>query len=322
MFTSNYILFRRTLIAAGALALSVGNVPAFGATAVLGSASCAYNGMTIDPAGNITINCDNSTPTLAQFVLTGPSSLAVGAAGAALVSRAGGPASSLTVNYSAAGECTVGGTGSLTFAQGAAAQSIPITAGAAAGTCTIAITAPAGGHTTVPAAGFINVSITTGSGGEGPPPPPGCPTPQADYKLVQLGWSSAPSELRMASGVIASFPIPAPQSTKASIRLSQGQTPVSPGGTSELFVSKCPGVIDQNAGSCYRSVPAGNYTSSPDAYTKVVYGWDTQAKLDPRSSCLALASEGQWYVNVRWNYTTNNCPWGCGYSMQWFPGSY
>lgn len=321
MHSSTKNLLRRTFSLLGATAALAAGAPAFGqltATMVGGTSSCVYSGMTVAPNGNITITCNTSSSTAAQFVLTGPSTLTVGAAGTALVSRSGGPAETLTVNYAVSGSCAAAN-GSLSFAPSSVAQSIALTAGAAAGTCVVSITPPTG-HTTAPASGSINITVQASGGGD--PVPVGCPTPQADYKLVNLGWSSAPSELRMASGVIASFPIPAPKATKASVRLSQGQTPVSPGGTSEFYISKCPGVINPAGGSCYKSVQAGNYTNAPDAYTKAVYGWDTQAELDPRNSCWAPAAEGQWYVNVRWNYTTTNCPWGCGYSLQWFEGSY
>jgi hypothetical protein len=324
MSIAHTTLFRRTLAVLGSAAAMLAAAPSLGqgtATMVGGTTSCPYTTMTVAPNGNITINCGAANDTTATFILTAPASLTVGGAvGNALVSRSGGPNVSLTVNYSASGACSTTGTGALTFALVGGTQSIPLTPAAAAGTCIVSITPPAT-HAVSPSSGSVSIPVTTGGGG-GPEPIPGCPAPQADYKLVNLGWSSAPSELRMATGVIASFPIPAPRTTKSSVRLSQGQVAVSPGGISEFSISKCPGVINTSGGSCYKSVPAGNYTNAPDAYTKPVGTWDSQAEFDSRLSCWAPAAEGQWYVNVRWTYTTTNCPYGCGYSLQWYEGSY
>jgi hypothetical protein len=155
-----------------------------------------------------------------------------------------------------------------------------------------------------------------------PPPPTGCPAPQP-HQVVNLGWSSTALELRLPSGYIASFPIPAPNSAKASVQLAQGQQQASPvDGFSEMSISKCPGVIDTSNASCYSKQPNGlNFTSSKDAYTKPVHGFNSQATLGYRG-CWAPASEGQWYVNVRWTYSGACFGQACGYAMQWLPGAY
>lgn len=127
----------------------------------------------------------------------------------------------------------------------------------------------------------------------------------------------------MGSGVIASYPIPIPNGNKVSIKLTQGQQQATPGdGTSEMSISKCPGVIDKTNPHCYSNQPNGlNFTVSKDAFTKAIYSFTDQASLGWRG-CWAPASEGQWYVNVRWTYS-HDC-WGgaCGYTMQWGTGAY
>lgn len=175
-----------------------------------------------------------------------------------------------------------------------------------------------------------SITLTCGADGTPPPPPPpeeppppaaGCPTPLPHQKIT-YGWSSAPYQLKMPSGGVAAFLVP-PAQAKASIRLTQGQMAISPGNTrTEFSISKCPGVIDTSNLSCYKNSEASNFAISHDIYTRAVYGWDSQAKLGSRG-CWAPASEGPWYVNVRWTYP-GGCPYasGCGFSMQWFPGSY
>lgn len=184
--------------------------------------------------------------------------------------------------------------------------------------------------TTIAPGQSVTISCAVPGAPPPPPPPPQPPAPPpttgckpGPHVAVELGWTSAPKELRLASGAVAALRIPAPNGAKASVRLSQGQVAVSPGGYTEFTVSRCPGVIDPSAGSCYRKVDSGNWALAPDAYTRAVGSLNSQAALDSRNSCWAPAGEGPWYVNVRWTYPAGTpCPYGCGYSMQWFPGSY
>jgi hypothetical protein len=324
MMQSGSILFRRTLAVLGSAAAMLAAGPSFGqgtATMVGGAnAQCAYTGMTVSPNGNIQINCGTVSQTSANFILTGPSSLTVGTNGTAMVSRSGGPAEAITVSYVATGACTASGTGTLSFAQNSASQAITLTPGAAAGTCTLAITPQAGGgHTTAPASGTLSIPVNLAGGGG----VPGCPAPQVDYKTVSMGWTGDYVELRMTSGEIAAFPIPAPKpgSSKVTVRLMQGQQPASPASsTTEFYISKCPGVIDPSVQYCYKTTVATNFLVAPDAWTAAKYNYNSQASIGGRG-CWAPRAEGQWYVNVRWTFG-GSCPYGCGYSMQWSEGSY
>jgi hypothetical protein len=312
---AHYKLLRRTAIligAASALALAL-PASAQGTATLVGASgtTCNYSQMTVQPNGNISISC-NTSGASAIFNFTGSPALATNASGAYTITRSGGSESTIAVNWSATGACTTPA-GSATLAAGASAP-FTVTTGATGGTCVLAAT-PAAGTAT-------NLNVTV-SGGSDPPPVSGCPTPQAGYKPQTLGWSPHPLELRMESGVIASFPIPAPNTSKASVKLTQGQQQMSPGdGTSEMSISKCPGVIDTTNASCYSTTSNGNnFTVSKDAYTKSIYTFNNQTSLAWRG-CWAPGSEGQWYVNVRWTYANSCYGLACGYSMQWAPGAY
>jgi hypothetical protein len=146
---------------------------------------------------------------------------------------------------------------------------------------------------------------------------PGCPAIP-----IPLAWGTI-REHRMNSGVIAAFPLQSPQGTKASIAFTQGQQAATPAGPiTEFSISKCPGVIDTTVPQCYYRNTTININQIT-VYTKPVYTWASQATLGNRG-CWAPASEGPWYVNVRWTYAT--CPAsytrGCGFSVQWTPGPY
>ncbi len=312
-------LLRRTLILIGAAsALAVGLPAAAQGTATLVGASgttCTYSQMTVQPNGNISISCNNTsgTPTVG---LSGPSTLTVGgAAGTYQISRSGDTAA-INVNYSVTGVGCISASNSVAIGASATSGSFTVSPGTSAGSCIVAITAPSG-YDANPSSVAVNVSVVAG------PPPSGCPTPQPGYKAMTMGWSSTPLELRMESGVIASFPIPAPNTSKVSVKMTQGQQQMSPGdGTSEMSISKCPGVIDTTNASCYSTTQNGNnFTVSRDAYTRGIYSFTSQATVAWRG-CWAPSSEGQWYVNVRWNYANSCFGLAGGYSMQWMTGAY
>jgi hypothetical protein len=319
---AHYKLLRRTAILIGAASALVLGLPAAAqGTATLVGASgttCTYSQMTVQPNGNISISCNNTSgnPTVG---LSGPSTLTVGGpAGTYQITRNGDTAA-ITVNYSVTGGgCVNVPSTAVAIGASATSGSFTVSPGTLAGSCIVAITPPAT-YVANPSTVAVNVSGSV----SGPPPPSGCPTPQAGYQLQTLGWSPNPLELRLDSGVIASFPIPAPNTSKVSVRMTQGQQQMSPGdGISEMSISKCPGVIDTTNTSCYSKTQNGNnYTVSPDAFTKGVYSFTSQTTLAYRG-CWAPASEGQWYVNVRWTYANSCYGLACGYSMQWLPGAY
>ncbi len=147
-----------------------------------------------------------------------------------------------------------------------------------------------------------------------PDAPPSCPPPVAGSIEGTLAWGDV-LQHRMASGVVASFPIVTPPDGKAAIVFTQGQQPSTPAGvTTELSISRCRGVIEPASSPCYQNTTFVN-NNQIVAYTKPVNGWGDQATLGAQG-CWAPETQGPFYVNVRWTYAT--CPFAsCGFSLQW-----
>ena len=331
-------LLRRTLATLGAGITLAASHPALsqGTVTLSTGQSCQYSQMTVQPNGSISVTCVTSTPTAATFSVSAPASLAVSTTSSFSVSRSGGPAASLTVNYSVTGASCTNTSGSLTFAQGGAAQTVGLTTNATAGSCVVSITAPAG-HTASP--GSANISVTSTTTPPVDPPPAGCPAPASDYKYqtmdkwrsltpnqVATEWNSV-DQLRLNSGQIATYDaINVPNAGSVVVVLTQGQQAATPQPVlTEMSVSKCPGVIDTSVAACYMRGTFINNNQSPRLYrgpVQVAPGivWDSQAKLGYRG-CYAPQNE-KWYVNVRWTFAS--CPYGvgqCGFSMQWSQSS-
>lgn len=325
-------LLRRTFAVFGLLgALAVSATSAIAQTAVLSGAtgnSCTYSQMTVTPNGSITITCTGTTnpppntPT-ANFALTGPASMVTNSRDYVTVTRSGTSPDTLTLRLSVSGGGCNNGYADLTFAATDPPMQVPIiTYGD--GTCTVSLTPPAGGHTVNPG----SLSITVGNGGPVVPPPPvgngNCPAPATGSIARSLAFGPV-DQLRMKSGVIAYYPvIPQPDMQYTSVQMTQGQQPNTPGqAVTEFSVSQCAGVIDTSVAGCYYK-SGGINSNNIVIYTrpKPEWGWNTQADV-AAYGCLADASKGTWYVNVRWTYPT--CVWGennCGFSMQWALGAW
>ena len=315
-------LLRRTLALAGVLSGVAFAIPAAAQTVTLSSgASCVYTAMTVNPNGSVSVTCQvQGNETTATFGVSGPTSMLIASTGnVATVTRSGGPAEPLTINYQIAGAGCTNAWGTLTFAQGAPSQTIPLTP-TAEGVCNIGIAAPTG-HTAQP--NFVSIAVSATQQQE-PPPPPGCPAiPLGSLaKTLTFGYVD---QLRMTSGQVAYYPVIASQYPKSSIVFTQGQQPNTPAGVvTEFSVSKCPGYMDKHeASQCYRTSPYAN-NNAITIYTKAItaYGWDSQAKIGSRG-CWAPEGSQPYYVNVRWTYPSA-CPYttGCGFSMQWANGPY
>jgi hypothetical protein len=132
----------------------------------------------------------------------------------------------------------------------------------------------------------------------------------------------------MAPGQIAAIPVIPNIDPIVSVELTQGQQAATPAGvTTEMSVSKCPGVIfdpsdttGNYVAQCYMKTTSINFNQIT-MYTKSRYTWTSQATLGGRG-CWAAASDGQYYVNVRWSYPSCAYSTGCGFSMQWSQGPY
>jgi hypothetical protein len=156
---------------------------------------------------------------------------------------------------------------------------------------------------------------------EPPPIVAGCPTPPSTSQLRRLEWGDTP-KLRRKSGEVTTFRVAQSPSGRASVSFTQGQTAFTPSpANTDLTVSRCPGVIEDNLHpNCRYSTSALNFASIT-AFNRAMteFGWTTQ---DQHPGCLAPNSE-QYYVNVRWTFP--NCFLGteqCGFSLQWGEGPY
>jgi hypothetical protein len=87
----------------------------------------------------------------------------------------------------------------------------------------------------------------------------------------------------------------------------------------EVHINKCPGLVQAPAvgvkDTCYGSYANATAVFAKYWFTKEV-GTFTEAKIKTNGYCWAPEAEGQWYVNVRYNYA--GCSTGvCGWSLQW-----
>lgn len=330
MTFSKFNLLRRTsaAFAAAFFAFIAGEAQALTVT-LSGVGQCTYTNMTVGLDGNVSVTCEASgpIPVSGNFSLTGPiGNVLIGATGvAATVSRTGGTAGAVSVGYavsSITNSCAVP-TGALNWADGeGGTKTIPLTipsTPANIGQCTVAITVGAPG-----ASGVTQVTFAVVVGGT--TPTPGCPAIPTNAIAGSLPWGGGYLQARAASDQVMYYPlIHNPDTTKGSVKFMQGQQPVTPGLTvTEFSISKCPGVIDTTvAPQCYFKGPAGFVNNAEIfAYTRPVYGWDSQAKVSNRG-CWAPLSDGPKYVNVRWQYP-GLCPYsqGCGFTHQWGSGSW
>lgn len=156
-------------------------------------------------------------------------------------------------------------------------------------------------------------------------PPRGAPPSGCSSSAIQpvLAWGEI-REQRAQSGQVMAFQVPAPlESFRSAVAITQGQQPAVPSGKviTEFQVSKCPGVIDPTPGRCsFRNDSGFVNNNGFEIYTKPLpqFGWIDQNTIP---GCFAPASQGPWYLNVRWTYEF--CAWGaCGFSLQWSAGSW
>lgn len=327
MLTTYSKLLRRTFMAVGATLLVGASLPAAsqGTVTLSGAAgnTCTYTQMTVQPNGTIQVTCQSTSTTVANFSVSGPGSGAAGSSGTFTIGRSGGPAGALTVSYTISGGCT-GSSGNAALADGAS-TSAGYTLGTS-GTCSISITAPAGGHTASPSTATVTVTTTSTPG---PSTPAGCSAPEVGSVAKQLDFGHV-DQLRMKSGVIAYYPVvPNTDPYRASMEFTQGQQPNTPGNAvTEFSVSTCPGTIQTAVPDCYYKSTQGQVNSNKIVIytkTKPEWGWTNQASMTG-FGCLAATSQSggnPYYVNVRWTYPS--CPWGennCGFSMQWAWGAW
>jgi hypothetical protein len=336
MSTQTINLLRRTLVSLGAaFALATGTqVFAQGTVTLTGTAgnSCTYSQMTVQPNGNIAVNCGSGGSTQATFALTHPSSatglLPPNTSSSATVARTGGPAEAVMVTYSVTGTGCNPGSGGILLNAGQS-STIGFSVGAAGTSCTLTISST--GHATSP----NQITFVAQSGTTEPPP---TPPPSSDCPAIPA--SSVPGDTKIndfqtvdqrrgspGSGSILYYPVPSSLTASVKVTFDQGQTGWSPPGTTEYQVSPCPGVWDPPGHSIASQCRFGPSTSPNNVFTiwtapaTSTQGTNVQAQGDLQYLCYAPIGTRAHYVNVRWIYT---CPpeivsgyGGCGYSMKW-----
>jgi len=339
-------LLRRTALALAAAAASLFAVPALALTVTLNNttgSSCTYTGITTDPSGNVQVNCQTTGGTgPGTFSVSMQASATVGTASvSATVSRNSGNTGQVIVTYNVAGTgtgCASPATGStLTFADGSTgSQMIVVTLGANAGdTCTVTITGVDNSATIGTGSATVTLAAASGGGGGTPPPPAGCPATPTDpayisATLVGIGQGQVigyPASIgnvgfTLPSGKVAAIALPPTINGHSSAVFKMAPTSFSPSsGTLEISISKCPGTIDTNGSLastfCYFR---GNAASPGNRkwYGKPTTIITSTATAQYYSACWAGESEGQWYANIRYVYTTcNNYTGTCGQSVQW-----
>jgi hypothetical protein len=147
------------------------------------------------------------------------------------------------------------------------------------------------------------------------------------------GLAEVPT-ISLASGGMYTFQLPRTSQRKisGSFKLSSTTSsfPVSPWNY-EFQISKCAGQIDPGVGgTCYISssnsaqLSLNWFESLPLAGTAgATAGYGTIAGLQAKGACWAPATEGPWYVNIRYNYADCNiASHMCGWKGTWYNYSY
>jgi len=326
---------RRTFVLLGAaLALATGTpVMAQGKVTLTNTTgnSCDYSEMKVTPNGNIVVTCGTSSGggNAANFALShtfANTTVPALTAGNVSVTRAGGPAGeALMVTFSVSGSGCPAGSGANSggiMLLPNAPSPISFRVGAAGTSCTVQIGAPSG-HTASPSS--ITFTAQAPGGGDPGPVVDGCPaiptssvsggTAVNDFQTVD--------QRRMASGSVAYYAVPPPRNnTSVIVEFNQTAGNTTPGGViTEVQVSRCPGVMNPPghsiASQCKQSTSQIQLVSM-NVWTAPAAGYNTQSQL-PNGHCLAPASDGQYYVNVRWTYQFCDPSFtlGCGFNIRW-----
>jgi hypothetical protein len=157
-------------------------------------------------------------------------------------------------------------------------------------------------------------------------PAAGCPVQQTD--VVDLYGAGKLTTTKLASGGIATFKMPTPETVRgivmSSLKFTLSETtstyPNAPW-SYEIHVNKCRGLVQPSStDKCYAS--SGNRS----IFEKVIFTkttasgtYSTAAGITGAGYCYAPASGGPYYINIRYNYAS--CPYqggtACGWMAQW-----
>jgi hypothetical protein len=349
-------LLRRTAVALATLALSLFALPAAALTVTLtdtaGSGSCTFNGMSVDPAGNVAVTCTTQFPGTTTGngqttgtcppPPTGPGTFAIQLAAATLaapapgttssssfsISRTNGTSGSLNVFFSATGNACVNGTTFVLFPDGSPTSlpaNVPLTI-VGSGTCVITLTNAFPGTLGNPSQATI--SVGTGAppaGGTAPGGVPivaGCQTPDATTTMYTMPDPNAPGfNLIMASGTVASIPIKA-GSAYPTFAVPPGHLQESLSlGESPITYSPSTYSLDMTMSPCPGVIKNVNDACDLVGYAQqngATFTWSNNQPYAQSSLLCPVTdpSTQQWYLNVRYHYTS--CRPGanvCGFTL-------
>jgi len=311
---------------------------------------CTYNAMSVQPDGSFSVSCtgssvpNNPPPSCQQtntctsggaFSFTQTTGTAPANAAVALFIQRTGGTGAVNVPLTFSGSCTYnGGSGTTTtFADGQGLLGFYANT-TSDGLCTIGFGTPSMVSGTVDnpptASGQVVVTVGNGPNTAAPPPPGQCPTgftaPQ-DLSVQSLGGLGNPLLSMAKSGQIVTMTLPATQPGYSSGQVAFSE---SAGGaytpqpvTLTISINKCPGLIETDTNNrCNIVSTNGNYNSI-SWFSKAYSVIDTSFKANQRGYCWAPASEGPWYVNAKWSYSS--CAFGaqiCGFAVQQNYGPY
>jgi len=336
--TNSRLLLRTAMAVAAAVGLFASLATEAAVVTLTGAngSTCSYSTMSITPDGNVTVQCSGtSAPPPSNTGDAGAFAIAVNQAGVNVgdqptltITRSVGSSGVVNVPYSLTGAGCTNSNGNASFGDGVGTYSFGVPM-VAPGTCTVALGTPTtsaavatGPRISSPASVVISVNA--------PQPGPGtagCAAPPADMLTASFKSIGAVLLQMQKSGQVVSIPLP---EVVSGFHSGQAVFSESAGGaftpqpvTLNVSISKCPGIVDTDtSNSCNLTSTNGNYNAITwfAAPYSVIQDPDSANRY---SFCWAPRSEGQWYVNARWSYSS--CAFGaavCGFAIQQNYGSY
>jgi hypothetical protein len=313
-------LLRRTAAVFSAVAAFCIAAPAAaqGTVSLSSGGSCTYSGMSIAPNGNVVVTCQSTIPGAPGTIsLSGPSSVAMNSSGAMSVNRPGGFTGATNVAISVNGGCGIS-TSSVAFADGdQAPKPFTLNTPGGPGACTVAISVSGAAALGAPSSMTVTVTAAT-------QPDPvvnngNCPAVPGDAQATTL-VKGGRNFLKLAPNQIGYAPLPSTAGNWASGQIKLSETSNSPDpATTEISISKCPGVIVTTPG-CYAKSPFKNLNDLT-WMERPSQGVDNPTTAAAFGICYAAASQGPWYVNVRYVYNGCSLAGGCAFNISWSDGA-
>lgn len=294
------------------------------------SSECTYSTMSVLPNGTVSVVCSSAitpggtnppptNPGNPSFSLsTGGGTLAAGATASIGVVRGGASAGAYTVPYTVSGDaCTTTGTFSVSFGDGDAAQK-PITQVVIAqsgSSCVVTLQSSFNSGTTV--ATFTREASTNPNPN---PVPGGCPATPAGMQTATWRDPYLHNLWVYPMNTVVSVPMPTnvPSSVPSFSWAPSAMVNSPSSGFVRFSISKCPGqIVENDPGNwCNGRYAATTFTQRYVAVVGGLYRSKDIANL--YGVCWAPNSEGQWYLNFRYE-SFSSCAGGsanCGLLWQ------